>query len=232
MTLQRDAFLSEIVGRPSFCVELPPQGDAASVDAIRAAQRRPVFLYAKLPTDSLDSVARLEGLGFHLIDTNVTFERAAAGLAPVPGNTRSARLTDRDMVIDLAASSFAYSRLHLDPAIPREAADRSRAEWAGNFFAGSRGDHMLVAESGGALAGFVQLLGPRDGVVTIDLIGVATKFRRRGIAGTLIAAVAGIAGIQTLRVGTQIANTPSLRLYEGLGFRIVASHYVLHYHRV
>jgi ribosomal protein S18 acetylase RimI-like enzyme len=132
----------------------------------------------------------------------------------------------------LAANSFDHSRLHLDPAIPRAVADRSRAEWAGNFFAGRHGDHMIVGESDGALAGFAQLLGPSDGVLTIDLIGVAPPFRRRGIAHTLIAASANIAGTQTLRVGTQIANTPSLRLYETLGFRVVESHYVLHYHRI
>lgn len=233
MTLQRDAFLSEIVGRQSFRVELPiPAGDDAALDAIRAAQRQPVFLYAKLPTDAPDSIARLEELGFRLVDTNVTLERDAAGLVASPGKTRPARPADRAAVIALAAAGFTYSRLHLDPAVPREVADRSRAEWAGNFFAGSRGDHMIVAESDGAMAGFAQLLGPREGVTTIDLIGVAARFRRRGIAGDLIAASAGITGTRTMRVGTQIANTPSLRLYQALGFRIVASHYVLHYHRV
>jgi ribosomal protein S18 acetylase RimI-like enzyme len=233
LTLLHDEFLSALVGRPSFRVDLPLHGCGdAAVDAVRAAQRGPVFLYAKLPTDSPDSVARLEGLGFHLVDTNVTFERAAAGLAPAPGKTRPARPGDREAVMALAAASFAYSRLHLDPVIPREVADRSRAEWAGNFFSGSRGDHMIVAESDGTVSGFAQLLGPRDGITTIDLIGVAAKFRRRGIAGALIAASAGIAGTRTLRVGTQIANTPSLRLYQACGFGVVASHYVLHYHRV
>jgi ribosomal protein S18 acetylase RimI-like enzyme len=231
--LLHDEFLSAIVGRPSFRVEPPPGGcDAAAIAAIRAAQQRPVFLHARLPTDSLTAVAQLEAIGFHLIDTNVTLEGTATGQYAVAGATRSARQDDRDAVMALAANSFVHSRLHLDPAIPRAVADRSRAEWAGNFFAGKRGDHMIVAESDGALAGFAQLLGPRDGVLTIDLIGVAPPFRRRGIAHTLIAASANIAGTQTLRVGTQIANTPSLRLYEALGFRVVGSHYVLHYHRV
>jgi ribosomal protein S18 acetylase RimI-like enzyme len=231
--LLRDEFLSGIVGRPSFRVGLPAQGrDDATIDAIRAAQQHPVFLYAKLPTESLAAVAQLEELGFHLIDTNVTLERKAAGQRIAPATIRPARPGDRDAVMAIAATSFTYSRLHLDPAIPRAVADRSRAQWAGNFFAGSRGDRMIVGESDGALAGFAQLLGPSDGVVTIDLIGVAEPYRRRGIAGTLIAASAEIAGAQILRVGTQIANAPSLRLYQALGFRIVASQSVLHYHRV
>jgi len=37
-------------------------------------------------------------------------------------------------------------------------------------------------------------------------------------------------GYTTLRVGTQVANIPSTRLYEKAGFRLRASHYVLHAH--
>ena len=228
----RDEFLAEIVGRPAFRVALPSHGcDSSGIAAIRRAQRRPVFLYAKVSTNSVDAVRQLEELDFHVVDTNVTFERTAAGLAGSSGLTRHARPEDRDAIMALAGQCFAYSRLHLDPAVSRQDADRSRADWAGNFFAGRRGDHMLVGESDGALTGFAQLLGPKDGILTIDLIGVAAPFRHRGIAGTLVAASGAITGTQTLRVGTQIANTPSLRLYEGLGFRIAATQYVLHYHR-
>jgi ribosomal protein S18 acetylase RimI-like enzyme len=228
-----DDFLTGIVGRPTFRVVVGQNGpEGETIAAIGAAQKRPVFLYARLPTGSVGALRGLEKLGFAMVDTNVIFERPAVGVRVMSAATRQARPEDRGAVMELAARSFSHSRLHLDPAIPREIADRSRAEWAGNFFAGRRGDHMIVAEADGELAGFAQLLGPRDGVVTIDLIGVAAPFRRRGIAAALIAAVGNIAGAQTLRVGTQIANAPSLLLYETLGFRIVETHYVLHYHRV
>jgi ribosomal protein S18 acetylase RimI-like enzyme len=231
--LTPDDFLTGIVGRPTFRVEVGQNGPTReTVAAIGAAQKRPVFLYAKLPTGAVAALRDLEKLGFAVIDTNVVFERPAREdrIPSIP--TRQARPDDSGAVMALAAGSFSHSRLHLDPAIPRQIADRSRAEWAGNFFTGRRGDHMIVAEAEGEVAGFAQLLGPRDGVVTIDLIGVAAPFRRRGIAAALIAASGKIAGAQTLRVGTQIANTPSLRLYETLGFRIAETHYVLHCHRV
>ena len=227
-----DKFLAEIVGRPAFRIALPPQGcDGVGIAAIRAAQSRPVFLYAKLPTHAVKAIRQLDELGFHVIDTTVTFERSAGGPAGISDSTRPAKLGDRDAIMALARECFSHSRLHLDPAISREAADHSRAEWAGNFFAGLRGNYMIVGESDGALAGFAQLLGPTDGILTIDLIGVAAPFRRRGVAGALVAAAGAIAGAQTLRVGTQIANIPSLRLYESIGFRIVDTQYVLHYHR-
>jgi len=228
-----DDFLTDIVGRPTFRVEIGKGGPTAElIAAIQNAEQKPVFLYAKVPTGCVSALRGLERLGFAVVDTNVIFERPALEVRTTSVATRPARAEDCGAVTDLAARCFSHSRLHLDPTIPREIADRSRAEWAGNFFAGRRGDHMIVAEAGGGLAGFAQLLGPRDKIVTIDLIGVAEAFRRRGIAAALIAAAGKIAGAQTLRVGTQIANTPSLRLYQALGFRLVSSHYVLHCHRV
>ena len=33
-----------------------------------------------------------------------------------------------------------------------------------------------------------------------------------------------------IAVGTQVANLPSVRLYEKLGFRLAAAQYVFHFH--
>jgi ribosomal protein S18 acetylase RimI-like enzyme len=136
------------------------------------------------------------------------------------------------MVVALAAGSFEWSRLHLDPAIPNEVADRSRAEWVANFFTAQRGDVLLVAENEGLPAAFLLGIGPKDGILTIDLVAVSPGARRRGL-GTACVAFAGsqIAGVERLRVGTQAANVSSLRFYEQLGFRTIATHYVLHLHR-
>jgi len=231
MPLIADPFLAEILDRPSYRVTVT---DATVDAAIREMQASPVFLFARVPTHAVAELRRLEALGFAIVDTNVTLERPAAPVRSGPlDGLRFARPEDRAAVAALARESFAFSRLHLDPAVPRTAADRSRAEWAGNFFRGRRGDHMVVAEREGTIAGFLQLLGPADGVLTIDLIAVGAAFRKRGIAAALIAfAVAEVKGLRMLRVGTQIANIPSLRLYEKLGFRIAATDYMLHCHRV
>src|SRR5262249_52847692 len=138
----------------------------------------------------------------------------------------------RPAVAAIATSSFEWSRLHLDPLIPKETADRSRRDWASNFFAGKRGDAMVVAEHDGAPAAFLLAKGPAGGTLTIDLIAVRPSFRHLGFGASCIRfAASRIAGTQSLRVGTQAANVGSLRFYESLGFRTVASHYVLHLHR-
>jgi ribosomal protein S18 acetylase RimI-like enzyme len=135
-------------------------------------------------------------------------------------------------VADIAASSFASSRLHLDPSIAKSVADRSRAEWASNFFAGKRGSVMIVAEDGNEVAAFLLLIGPVNGLLTIDLIAVRRQSRRLGLGATCIRyAAKHISGVEQLRVGTQAANIGSMRFYEGLGFQTAATHYVLHLHR-
>jgi ribosomal protein S18 acetylase RimI-like enzyme len=223
MGLVADPFLEGILGKPAWRADLPVDADA--IGALRGAN----FVHAKAPSSDVASVGRLEALGFRVVDANITLERPSDGLAAAGG--REATPEDRDAVVGLAGKSFQFSRFHLDPAIPRAAADRSRAEWVGNFFTGSRGDAMLVAERGGDCAGFILLLGPKDGVLTIDLIATASEHRRKGVARELMTGAAALPGTRTLRVGTQLANVPSLRLYEGEGFRIVATQYVLHCHR-
>jgi ribosomal protein S18 acetylase RimI-like enzyme len=137
---------------------------------------------------------------------------------------------DRQAVEDIARKSFLYSRFHLDPAFSRAVADRIKAEWAGNFFHGQRGDHMVVAEVAGAVRGFLQLLQDEPERMTIDLIAVAEDVRGRGVASAMMGYAMRACRARTLRVGTQAANLASLRLYENLGFRVIATSYVLHRH--
>ena len=69
------------------------------------------------------------------------------------------------------------------------------------------------------------------GLLTIDLIATMEKYRGRGIAERMIRYAEGHChGFDTIKVGTQIANMPSLKLYERMGFRISDSQYVFHYH--
>jgi ribosomal protein S18 acetylase RimI-like enzyme len=89
---------------------------------------------------------------------------------------------------------------------------------------------MIVAEDSDGVCGFLQLLRARDGSTIIDLIAVDERGRGRGLARAMIALVANDRGTGALRVGTQLANRPSLSLYEALGFRMTSAAYVLHLH--
>ena len=72
-----------------------------------------------------------------------------------------------------------------------------------------------------------------DGVqaAAIDLVGVAIEQQRSGVGRALVRQFAAhYSGCAQIIVGTQAANVPSLRMYEGLGFRAARSTYVLHRH--
>ena len=116
-----------------------------------------------------------------------------------------------------------------------EIANAIKSEWAANYFCGKRGDGMVVAEQDRQVVGFVQLLWHADECLVIDLIGVDSPHQGEGIGRDMIgyAFHHGIGDDRRpsrIRVGTQAANTPSVRLYESLGFRLITAQYVLHYH--
>jgi ribosomal protein S18 acetylase RimI-like enzyme len=189
------------------------------------------FVDAKVPTDALDRLQQLEAAGFAVVDTSVHLTRAAGPLDLETGQARFATPADEAAVRAVAAEAITQSRFHLDPAIPKATAHRLKADWAGNFFAGRRGDWMVVAEEAGEVCGFLQLLRSEDGVV-IDLIGVSGRRRSRGLGGQMVAFAARhcLGRPARLTVGTQIANVRSLAFYQRLGFTITSALYVLHLH--
>ena len=193
-----------------------------------------MFVTAKCPLDNIAAVGQLEDAGFRVIDAALTFD--AARLLPDAGGkaVRFATAQDRAAVRAIAGRAFRYTRFHLDPALPKALAHGIKAAWADNYFAGQRGDGMVVAEYGGKIAGFLQLLWQGETLV-IDLIAVEPEAGRMGLATAMIgfAAVNGTGDARrpsSFKVGTQAANTASCRLYENLGFRICASAFVLHHH--
>jgi GNAT superfamily N-acetyltransferase len=225
MSLRRDDWLSKRLGKPAF------QGE--SCEDLAELPPGPAFVGVKVPVFAIAGVGALEEAGFRLIDTNVQLERAASALHHARGSVRFARPTDESGVRAIAEHAFVWDRFHRDPLIGATAAAQIKADWAGNFFAGVRGDWMVVAGTPGKPEGFLQLLRGEDGAVVIDLIAVSPDRQGAGLGRAMIAfAVEACLGeVAPMRVGTQIANMPSLALYGRLGFRIISAAYVLHLHR-
>ena len=93
---------------------------------------------------------------------------------------------------------------------------------------------MVVKIIDKKIVGFLQLLkNNKEKFVTIDLIAVDNDFQRQNIARDMISfAESFYQNYSKIFVGTQVANIPSVRLYEKLGFRLKKTEYVLHYHGV
>lgn len=227
-TLTPDVWMSGLFGCPAW--RIGSEAGGQSLALLRDGNRH--FAYAKLDVNNIDASNALTDIGFRLVDTALVFSGAPEG-GTVPG-MRFALPGDRDAVEEIAGQSFRFSRFHLDPRVPDALANAIKASWAANYFAGQRGDGMVIAEHEGRVAGFLQLLWAGDRLV-IDLIGVAPQLQGRGIGRGMIRHAArhgtGDGRIPLgMQVGTQSANIPSVRLYESFGFRMASAQHVLHYH--
>lgn len=229
-----DPFLSEALERSAYMLAAPPsigQVDSFCAEYAEVSAEAGFFASAKVSVDAPEEAHILEEVGFRLIDTNMVFDRDAVPFATAyAAEIRTAQAQDEEQVRRIAATSLVSSRFHLDPVVPDEKAARIKADWAGNYFHGRRGDDMLVAELDGRLLGFLLLLHLRECLV-IDLIAVDGAVRRGGVASALIShALRHSGGYEKMIVGTQAANVVAARFYEALGFRFAGAKYVFHAH--
>ena len=221
--LAPDIWLSERLGTAAFT--LPAEADAELRPAVR-----PAFLQTKVDIENPSRVEALIRAGYSLVETAVTLEKSIDGVSNVGGTARFAAPADEPAVRQIAGCAFSQSRFHKDERIARRVADRIKADWAGNFFSGSRGTHMVIAQDSGRIAGFLLLIhcGKR---LIIDLVAVAPPSQGRGIGRAMLDfAAEHVAGAQLYVVGTQLQNVRSLVYYNGYGFRIVRASHSLHRH--
>jgi len=223
-----DAWLSGLLGKAAF--HLSTETNLARHVRPAAASGVSWFADAKVQTWNTERLRSLEKVGFQLIDTNLQLSRKGVPLIS-DLKARFAKEGDARPITEIARSAFRYDRFHADPAIANATANEIKACWASNYFKGLRGEWMVVAELEDNVAGFLQLLRGADGALVIDLIAVDERQRGRGLARSMISwASQHCLPHANLRVGTQISNVPSIRLYEGMGFHTESANYVLHQH--
>lgn len=226
--LSFDPWLSGLLGKPAYHLSMhaSPHGEP-----LRELAPGPAFVDAKVPTGDLADVRLLESSGFRIVDVSV---QLAADTQSIPRLDRPeidfANAGDEDGVAAIAEKSFIFDRFHADP-LTSSAAGLIKREWARNFFRGERGAWMVVARQRADVVGFLLLLAD-DSHLAIDLIAVRDQARGNGLAEAMLAFASAKCGpLGSVKVGTQVSNVPSLRLYEKLGFRIERSKYVLHFHQ-
>jgi ribosomal protein S18 acetylase RimI-like enzyme len=231
--LVEDGWLANHLGKPCFHLT----GDLARIDGCAQVLdgklgEASVFVDVKVDVNDATALRAVQSRGFQLIDTTVRLSTSRAACSgPAPPEIGFADPAMATAVAAVAERAFIYDRFHRDPAIPGERANAVKRNWALNFFAGRRGDWMVVACHDGHPVGFLQLLrSPADDLV-IDLIAVDGAHRGEGLARDMIAfASANCPCEGRIVVGTQVANVPSVRLYESMGFRLESAQYVLHHH--
>lgn len=242
--ITRDTWLSAVLERSVFRVEFDAglgvdddSREAADICAGVAAHGSG-FYYAKVPTSRVDRVRDLARAGFCVVDVNVQLSADAGAVSTRPSSAVAVgeiEPHEADEVMEIAGSSFKYSRFHLDPLFPRAIADRVKREWIHNYARKLRGERLFVARIGDRPAGFLAALhadtaGAR--VRVIDLIGVGPRYQRQGVGRSLVAGFVDCYRnrCDRFQAGTQAANVPSLGFYQAHGFSITSTTYVLHLH--
>lgn len=237
--INEDNWLSEILGKPAFIIQpttelldLFDTNNSEERKWLRYVQKNPSFAFCKVDPIQTSIITNLESVGFNLIDTNITLENLSPNLEEDSKfQCCFANSDDKAETMKVAANSFVYSRFHLDHRISNHIANKVKELWVGNFFSGERGTHMVLAKDKGIVVGFLQIIVKKDHWI-IDLIAVSNEYRKQGIAKNLIAfANANILDVESIIVGTQIANIPSINLYLKLGFRFKSAKYVFHYNK-
>jgi len=229
-----DTWLAKMLGRKTCKIVVDDhfiEHDGQKM--IEGLQSEEVFLYSKVPVSSSAGSMFLQESGFRLIDTNVVFEKSVSQERAFKGNVtvRFAEADDETQVAELAGRGFRFSRFHRDGNFSEEMANKIKAGWARNFFKGKRGEYMVVADSDDGIKGFLQLLREGTRTLVIDLVAVNEGSRHKGIASDMITfAEQKCVGTKQIKVGTQLANVPSMRMYEKLGFREMERYHVFHYH--
>jgi ribosomal protein S18 acetylase RimI-like enzyme len=249
MKLVEDLWLAAIMGHGVFKISLAEADVSGEVDTVRVEpiaqhMRRQVqgSYYAKIDTGRIEIVRQLGGLGFYVVDVNVTFGLDKQDPVPrvQPKSEPGCRIGEvsaeqQAEVLEIARSSFRFSRFHLDPLISLEIANQIKHDWILNYLLRQRGEHLWVASVAGRPAGFLAVIAGNEAgkqYRAIDLIGVAPAYQGQGIGQALVAHFMDTYRDQNdfLLVGTQIANLPSIHLYQKMGFSLIKSAYVMHLH--
>lgn len=188
--------------------------------------------WARIDATDTAAASGIAAAGFERIETYLSFTHdLKSPLPPRPPHLRTAVAADAEAVRRIGSGSFRYSRFHMDTKIPKEAADRSRAEWVVNGLRG-RADEVLVADMDGKVAGFVVCKSSGEKISVLDLIAVDPAFQGRGIGYDLTLGFLHHAKSRgrTAQVGTQDINTPSIKLYEKAGFKQANKTITFHKH--
>jgi dTDP-4-amino-4,6-dideoxy-D-galactose acyltransferase len=169
----------------------------------------------------------VQSYGFRFVDVRVTLARPLtddeADRATHDVTVRSARADDAAALVSLAGNGYRDSRFYADGRFSPAAVDQLYKRWLLGALDGSLADLVLVAEESGEPVGYVTALldGDRRSA-RIDLMGVSTRSRGKGVGRALVSSALREfveAGMATARVVTQGRNVPAQRLYQSCGFR-------------
>lgn len=167
--------------------------------------------------------------GWREIEQLVTYERPPASDGYVPG-VRNMEYWEGPAIRGIASISFSDDRLHRDPQVDDDLADRFKVECVEKALAyrALSGESWILTYGQPLTLGFL-IFRPDKNVSVLDLMAVLPAERCKGIGTWLVASfLYASQEFRVCRAGTQVHNVGACHLYESLGFREVKRERTFH----
>jgi ribosomal protein S18 acetylase RimI-like enzyme len=220
---------------------LPSRLDAATSESIIKLADQGDFqcLYFQADPDDDETVCIVEKGGFHLVDVRIVLEHPFDGRpAPVPRfaiskdiQLTSPRPEDVATLEEIAVEIGRTSRYYIDRKFPPDAYSRLYRAWLHKAMADDQ-DSVFIAHLSGQAVGLIACSTQDDEVGVIELAGVQSGKRGRGVGTALMQGSLDwfrAQGVGRAEVTTQARNVPAQRLYQQLGF--FTRRATLYYHK-
>jgi len=205
-------------------------------ERILAATHRPHYAICKLPLDRVQTIQRLEDLGFRFLETQLRLRaRLSKSFAVEAFPYRFERvLSDGELepVLAIAGSTFTEDRFSCDPWIPASASGlRYRRFVERSLRAPDERVFRLVSEASGEVVAFKthRITGPREAQLLLG--GVKTQYKAAGLGAMSEYFELNLLreqGVRSLVTHVSAKNYPVINLeVSGLGFRVETAFAVL-----
>lgn len=215
--------------------------DVASLEAIvkLAKEGRFECLYFQAEPDDAETVTLAEKAGFHLVDVRIVLEHpfdgrpAPAPRYPIPEEIglMGPRRKDVPTLEEIAVEIGYTSRFCFDRRFPPDACPRLYQAWLHKAIADAR-DSVIVAQLSSRVVGLIACGALPNQVGNIQLAGVQSNWRGRGVGTALVQGALDwfrAQGVDRAKVTTQARNVPAQRLYQQMGF--FTRRMTLYYHK-
>jgi dTDP-4-amino-4,6-dideoxy-D-galactose acyltransferase len=169
-----------------------------------------------------------------LTDINVQFVKQISNISLDIDNIADVYdvYPNNQKVLDIARSTFKYSRFFNDPYLPSDKAKNIYVHWVEGAF-DKPGRYFAITKMQEEIAGFLLFsIDSERECATIELIAVDNIFRGANIGKSLIAGMESLLyreGISVVKVGTQIENVAAIRFYTACGFKYANCSSIYHY---
>ena len=209
---KEDKFITKLIGFKSYIVHKKILSKSFK------NLKKPFFLTIK-SKKKIFFKSKIEGVKIDLPSKLIHFERRFKKKVFIDLMCRDAKKKDINKIINIAKENNLDSRFMVDKSIPNKFKKIYRSQWIKNFFKKKRGDYLFVSYRNNRILGFILIIKKKK-VFIIDLIATAKKYRKKGVATSLINYTNNKLMKKSNRIiaGTQFNNSAAIEMYQKLGF--------------